>query len=288
MDDDSKIITKQDECDCCALPLFSIGIGGAAEQGTFDPVGFVDSGTFYERKNLDWADGGYEYYDANPPYKCRWLTTPHTVVQDENIDVTSGTPKTGTLTTTYLDANTEASVCNDAFFALVAVDPDPDVTLTPESPGLYNGIGTYFYSTIDKDGTAEMGKYYFYIPDATPPVPNYIKIVWDIGRVVHPSTGGVLDYTFAEIVETDNEYVFTDTLNYGDENDSRRFSEVFNALSYLQNEANPIVTDGSQVTFIVCNVRVYRSPSAREYITHGIWIESGAVVQKDTWRYEIE
>jgi hypothetical protein len=207
------------------------------------------------------------------------------MVQERNTDREESEPYTGDITQTYLEPFDPVVAAEDAFYALVAVDPDPDVNLYPQVPGLGNEIGGYSYTAADNAGSIGYAKYYFYVQGLGNPAPNYIKIVWDIGRYVTPNEGNYEDYSFAEVLETDKEYVFRDVLNYGEATDPRRYSDVYSWLEHLQAEASPIVTNGDDVHFCVCNVRIYRSPSSREYLTQGFWIDAGVLTIKP-WGYE--
>jgi hypothetical protein len=295
MDDDLKILSgaAKAQCPCCELPFFSVTCGiiynvGLLEySGIFTPLGFSDNDTPpngpYLTNSFAWSGGGTDVYTYNPNYSCSWgsaILGNLIDVQPENIDRTVTGSLTGTVTESWSGLFDLDDAANDAFNALVAVDPEPDRSrFYPPGP-LSQNIGYYNYRERDFWGRVRYDKYFFYIQELNPNVPNYIKIKWDIGRVVH-DFGQFFDYSLAEILETDLEYVFTDVLNYGDGDDPRRFSDEFGWIEHLQAEANPIVTYPNEVSYIVCNVRLYRSPSVREYFTNGLWIEGGVLSTKD-------
>lgn len=312
MEDDDKVLSGEDaaQCGCCELPFFWVTcqlvytnarVGSGHFDGSFETHNMYDifntPDDWYRKYTITTDVGGVSSEEWVTPYTCYWSQVgTDIIVQDVDISSSStGPPGGSVISKVYSLSFDHEQAARDALNALFAVDPEPDIFSPLDNNGPFSAtVAEYYYNNaifsypIDDyiNGKVVYNEYAFYVPPFVETLgkANYIKIVWDIARIVADRGTGVV--SSASVVETDLECVFTNVLNYGDENDARRKSNYFSLLSHLQAEGSGAeVGHNNLTTFEVVNVRVYRSPSVKQYLTQGKWVISGVVSNLSSLQY---
>lgn len=238
------------------------------------------------QEHVDYADGGFRDWLASSTFETQWADS---VFDVQNIiTFTEGFPQTGATTTTYTDLIDPDLAFTDGLSSLLSAWRTPaEISSTIN---FFNPFSNFSgYRRVTGAGWQTLGyldsRPYFWriTPDPMlPGYPNYVKIVWDVARVVWPlavefPTDPSSDAESAAIVDSDLEYEFLNILNYGDSTDPSRQSGDYDMSAYMAGET-PLAD--KKVTWHPVNVRVYPAKGRPEYKAVGWWFDGTTWTEK--------
>lgn len=180
---------------------------------------FFVTPTYYATKNLDWADGGYEYTTYTTPRSCYFFNSGPTVTSPVS-SFTEGTPKTGTRTDTYTDVLDVSANVATGFDEIEAYGIDWGTLPFGSGNGPFGGVlmTSVVTERVIDGAVGDIGwtRIRWRVPIDY--VGTYFKIKWEYYFV--PTTGD-------PSILGEDEFIWSGPGNPNDEMDASWFSDYF-------------------------------------------------------------